>query len=123
MNWMSIYQSRHDMIKVEEDNGILVAAFSDEDRFNALITEPVKEKLLPYFSKPNTKLAFNLEGIKFIDSSGFSVFLSLLKAANNNYGQLKICNVHPEVKELFKVLQLHNVFELYDSLGDCIENF
>lgn len=111
------------MIEVEENNGILLAAFTDEDRFNALIAEPVKEKLLPYFSKPNTKLAFDLEGIKFIDSSGFSVFLSLLKAANNNYGQLKICNVNPEVKELFKVLQLHNVFELYDSREDCIENF
>lgn len=111
------------MIKVDENNGILVAFFSDEDRFNALITEPVKEKLLPFFSKPNTRLVVNLEGIKFIDSSGFSVFLSLMKAANNNYGQLKICNVHPEVKELFKVLQLHNVFELYDSLDECIESF
>lgn len=111
------------MIKVEDKDGILVASFSDEDRFNALITEPVKEKLLPYYSKPNTRLIINLGGIKFIDSSGFGVFLSLMKAANNNYGQLKICNLHPEVKELFKVLQLHNVFELYDSLEDCIESF
>jgi anti-sigma B factor antagonist len=111
------------MINVEENNGILVANFSDEDRFNALITEPVKEKLLPYFSKPNTRLAISLDGINFIDSSGFSVFLSLMKAANNNYGQLKICQVNPEVKELFKVLQLHNVFELFDSIDECIESF
>lgn len=123
MNWTPIFLTNNPMIKVEDKNGILVAFFSDEDRFNALITEPVKEKLLPFFSKPNTRLVLNLEGIKFIDSSGFSVFLSLMKAANNNYGQLKICNVHPEVKELFKVLQLHNVFELYDSLDECIESF
>ena len=111
------------MIQVDENNGILVARFTEGDRFNALITEPVKEKLLPYFSKPNTRLALSLKGIKFIDSSGFSVFLSLMKAANNNYGQLKICNVSDEVKELFKVLQLHNVFELYDSLEECLESF
>lgn len=123
MSWTSIYQTNNHMITVEENNGVLVAAFTEEDRFNALITEPVKEKLLPYFSRPNTRLIINLEGIKFIDSSGFSVFLSLMKAANNNYGQLKICNVHPEVKELFKVLQLHNVFELYDALDECLESF
>lgn len=123
MNWMRTLTINNPMIKVEDNDGVLVASFSDEDRFNALITEAVREKLLPYFARPNTRLIFNLEGIKFIDSSGFSVFLSLMKAANNNYGKLKICNVHPEVKELFKVLQLHNVFELYDSLDECIESF
>ncbi|MEX0987197.1 MAG: STAS domain-containing protein [Bacteroidales bacterium] len=111
------------MIEVKEKNGVLIASFTDEDRFNALITEPVKEKLLEYYSKPNTRLAVNLHGIKFIDSSGFSVFLTLMKAANNNYGELKICNVNPEVKELFQVLQLHNIFEIYDTLDDCIASF
>ena len=111
------------MIEVKEHNGILVAGFTDEDRFNGLITEPVKEKLLTYFNKPNTKLVLNLNGIKFIDSSGFSVFLSLMKAANNNYGELKICNIKSEVKELFKVLQLHNVFEIYDNCEECLSSF
>ena len=43
------------------------------------------------------------QGINFIDSSGFGVFLSALKAANNNYGQFKICNVDEDVMELFKI--------------------
>lgn len=111
------------MIEVNEKQGILVAGFTGQDRFNGLITEPVKEKLLAYYNKPNTRLVIDLEGIKFIDSSGFSVFLSLMKAANNNYGELKICNVNPEVKELFQVLQLHNVFEIYDHCKDCLDSF
>lgn len=111
------------MIEVSENNGVLIAKFSDQDRFNSLITEPVKETLLSYFTKPNTKLIVNLNGIKFIDSSGFSVFLSLMKAANNNYGELKICNITPEVKELFELLQLHNIFEIYDSQEECLQSF
>ncbi len=54
---------------------------------------------------------------------GFGVFLSALKAASNNYGQFKICNVSPEVMELFKLLQLHHVFEIYDELDACLESF
>jgi anti-sigma B factor antagonist len=88
-----------------------------------LISEPVKELLLDYFNKPNTRLVFDLKGVTFIDSSGFGVFLSAMKAANNNYGQFKICNVNPEVMELFKLLQLHHVFELYDELDTCLESF
>lgn len=111
------------MIEVNEINGVLVATFPDQDRFNALIAEPVKATLMGYYEKPNTKMVIDLEGIKFIDSSGFSVFLNLMKAANNNYGEIKICNANPEVKSLFEVLQLHNIFEIYNSLEECLKSF
>lgn len=111
------------MLKVNTINNVNVVSFQNTDRFNALIAEPVKEELLEFFNKPNAKLAINLEGVNFIDSSGFGVFLSTMKAANNNYGTLKICNVSEEVMELFKLLQLHNVFELFSSLDECIASF
>lgn len=111
------------MLETTNINDILVVKLKDSQRLNALITEPVKEALLNFFNKPNTSLVFDLEGITFIDSSGFGVFLSAMKAANNNYGQFKICNVNVDVMELFKLLQLHHVFEIYDELDSCLKSF
>ncbi len=111
------------MLKTETIQDIIVVRFDNVNRFNALIAEPVKEQLKQYFNKPKTKLILNLENIDFIDSTGFGVFLSIMKTANNNYGFFKICSINPEVMELFKLLQLHNVFEIYSSLEDCIESF
>lgn len=111
------------MLETKNINDILVVKLKDTERLSALITEPVKEQLLEYFNKPNTNLIFDLQGILFIDSSGFGVFLSAMKAANNNYGQFKICNVNSELMELFKLLQLHHVFEIYDQLNSCLESF
>ena len=111
------------MLKVDLINNINVASFENINRFNALITEPVKEQLNNLFNKPNTKLILNLEGINFIDSSGFGVFLSVMKTANVNFGHFKICNISKEVMELFKLLQLHNVFEIYSNLDDCLKSF
>lgn len=110
------------MITVDDKGGILIAKFTSEDRFNALIAEPVKEMLLGYYATPDTTLIIDLEGIKFIDSSGFGVFLSLMKAAKSSNGKFKICNLKPDVMELFKVLQLHNVFDIYDNVEECITN-
>jgi anti-sigma B factor antagonist len=111
------------MLKTEKINNITVVRFDNIDRFNALITEPVKEDLKSFFNNPGTRLVLNLEGIKYIDSSGFGVFLSILKTANNSKGQFKVCGISPEVMELFKLLQLHNVFALYKSLDECLESF
>jgi anti-sigma B factor antagonist len=111
------------MLEISNINDILIVKLKDTNRLNALITEPVKENLLEYFNKPNVNLIFDLQGITFIDSSGFGVFLSAMKAANNNYGQFKICNVNKDVMELFKLLQLHHVFEIYDELDACLVSF
>jgi len=111
------------MLKTEKINNVVVVSFEDTDKFNALISEPVKTELNSFFNKPNTKLILNLGEIKFIDSSGFGVFLSVMKTANNNYGFFKICNISNEVMELFKLLQLHNVFEIYNNLDDCLNSF
>jgi len=111
------------MLKTESIKDIIVVRFNNVNRFNALIAEPVKEQLKEYFTKPKTKLILNLESIDFIDSTGFGVFLSIMKTANNNYGFFKICNINSEVMELFKLLQLHNVFEIYNTLEDCVKSF
>ena len=111
------------MLETKNIKDILVVSLKETPRLNALIAEAVKEQLLEFFNKPNTRVVFDLKGITFIDSSGFGVFLSAIKAANNNYGQFKICNVSPEVMELFKLLQLHHVFEIYDELKPCLESF
>ncbi|MBA7591577.1 hypothetical protein ES708_33736 [subsurface metagenome] len=111
------------MLKTEKINNIDVVTFEGVKKFNALITEEVKEELTQFFEEPNTKLILNLKGINYVDSSGFGVFLSIMKTANNNYGYFKLCNIALEVMELFKLLQLHNIFEIYADLDDCIKSF
>ncbi|MBN1144598.1 MAG: STAS domain-containing protein [Bacteroidales bacterium] len=111
------------MLKVEKINNITVVRFDNIDRLNALISEPVKEDLKSFFNTPGTRLILNLEGIRYIDSSGFGVFLSILKASTNNKGTFKMCCFSSEVIELFKLLQLHNIFTLYATLDECLESF
>lgn len=111
------------MIESKNIEDILVVSLPDTNRFNSPNTETVKEELREIFTKANVDMVFSLEGINFIDSSGFGVFLAALKAAGNNYGRFKICNVSPGVMELFKLLQLHHVFEIYDGLEACLKSF
>lgn len=111
------------MLEIKEVQDVLIAKLKDSERLNALVTEPIREKLLELFSRSNTKLIFDLQGISFIDSTGFALFLQANKAANNNNGSFKICNVSSDVMELFRLLQLHHVFELYDGLDACLKSF
>jgi len=111
------------MLNIENVNDVTIVSFKNVNRFNAIISEEVKEKIKALFVSPNTKLIFDLSGVQFIDSSGFGVFLSIMKTANNSYGYFKISNINEEVMELFKLLQLHNVFEIYNKKEDALKSF
>ena len=111
------------MLKTENINDVIVVSFQDVNRFNALISDSVKEEVKSLFHTANIKLVMDLTGIDFVDSTGFGVFLSIMKTANNNHGYFKLCNINEEVMELFKLLQLHNVFEIYKNLDDALRSF
>lgn len=110
------------MIKVEKQNDIIIVSFDNIDRITTLIAESVKDNLKEIFQK-NPKMIIDLRGIKYIDSTGFGIFLSLLKIANTVNGKFKICNVSQEVYSLFRLLQLHNIMDIYQTTEECINTF
>lgn len=111
------------MLKHESNNGIEILSFDNVNKLNILIAQSLKEEVAQYLTKANTKLILNLEGIEYVDSSGFGALLSILRNAKNTESQFKICNISSDVMELVKLLQLHNVFDICNDLEKCIETF
>jgi anti-anti-sigma factor len=64
-----------------------------------------------------------MECIHFLDSSGFATFLSVSKAAHKNNGQIIFCNVTNSALDLFKVLQLHTVFNIIADRDEAVKSF
>lgn len=113
-----------ELFYIEKKDDVIIVRFKENvKKFNALITEEAKKQLNALYDTPNTKLILSLKGIKYIDSSGFGVLLSLMKTANNKYGFFKICDISDEVMELFKLLQLHNIFDIQDSMENCLKSY
>ncbi len=110
------------MLKSENLNGVIVYEFDQKDKLNAVISEDLKEEVGRHFEKPGTKLILGLGNIAFIDSSGFGALLSIMKKAKSNSGIFHIYNITPDVMSLFRLLQLHNVFKIYDTREDCVKS-
>jgi anti-sigma B factor antagonist len=111
------------MLKSENRNGVEILSFENVSKLNILVAQSLKEEMAQYLNKSGKNLVLNLEGIEYIDSSGFGALLSILRNAKNNNSTFKICNVSPDVLELVKLLQLHNVFEIYDNVEESIKSF
>ena len=112
------------MIIVDKlENNIDHVSFANLEKLDALVADDIRAELNKLFEVPNAKVVIDLQGVKYIDSSGFGCFLTTMKAARNNYGTLKICNIDTGVLPLFRSLQLHTVLDLQDDLTSCIDSF
>ncbi len=110
------------MINIEKQDSIDIVTFSVE-QINALITEEIKNEIIPLFSQPNASVIIDLADIKYIDSSGFGCLLTILKAAKNNYGALKLNITNEKVIAMFSTLFLNSVFDIYNDLDKCVKSF
>lgn len=104
------------MLNIEKVNNKYVVSFrKDVNRFNLLISDSVKDILEKFISHPKSSLVLDLEGIKFIDSTGFAALLSILEAARENNCSFQFKNVDPEVMELLELVKLKETFELCEN--------
>ena len=110
------------MINIEKRDKIDIISFT-VNKIDAMITDEVRASLNRLFDNSNSKVVIDLKGVEYIDSSGFSCFLSAMKEARNNFGILKFANPEPTIMNLFQTLYLHTVFQIYDDLEACIRSF
>jgi len=111
------------MLKFNSIGDVTEVKFENIQKINVLVSESIKTELQKLFEKPNAKVLINMEGVHFLDSSGFATFLTISKAANKNNGQIIFCNVTSSAFDLFKVLQLHTVFNIINDQADAVNSF
>ncbi len=111
------------MINIEKINDVLVVSLDKDTKLNVAISQKFKVEVTSFIDQPNMKIIIDLGGVDYIDSSGFGALLSVLRASKNQDAQLKLCKISPEVMELVKLLQLHSVFDIRESLDDCTKSF
>jgi anti-sigma B factor antagonist len=69
------------------------------------------------------KMIFNLENLQRISSSGIRVFIEAMRNLKDKNGNLKIANMTDSVRRIFKVVEIIDTFEIYNSLDEAIESF
>ena len=66
------------------------------------------------------KFVFQFEKLKYINSSGLGIIITLFTRARKNGGEIVICCVNDKVKELLVITKLNTVFTVTKSLETAL---
>jgi anti-sigma B factor antagonist len=68
-------------------------------------------------------LVFVLRDLKFVDSSGIGALLSCLRKAHALGGSVKLAELPMNVRQLFELVRMDRLFEIYDAKEKAIDSF
>ena len=93
---------------------ITVVAIGDDQVLDQII------KQLNKLVNANCKLVLSFEAVDFLSSAALSKLISLEKLVKSHRGQLRFCNVSPNVYELFAITRLDKLFDIKGDEHEAI---
>lgn len=93
-------------------SGDVLSVSLQAQRVDAGTAAALKEEL-KFDLEPSVKRAeVDLGGVKFIDSSGIGLLLSIYRKLPQDGAEVTLKNVDPAVQSVLELLRLHRIFKL-----------
>jgi anti-sigma B factor antagonist len=83
----------------------------------------LREKLKNVTSMGIQKVLIDMDSVPYIDSTGVGFLVSTHTSLTNDGGQLKLLKVKPKILEVFKIMNLLSVFEIFDDDEPAMKSF
>lgn len=107
-----------------EHEDILILAFRDAKILDdAKIQQIGKELIEKAGACLSKKVVLNFEGVAFMSSAMIGKLVLLSKKCKQDDIKLKLCNISPNVAEVFQIMRLNKVFDIQKDEEKAVASF
>ena len=112
-------------LQSQEIDDILVVLFSDAKILDEARIQQIGKELMDMAASAATsgKMVLNFEGVQFMSSAMIGKLVLLNKKAKADKIDLKLCNISPNVLEVFKITRLNKVFDIQTDQDKAVASF
>ncbi|MDD4856681.1 MAG: STAS domain-containing protein, partial [Candidatus Krumholzibacteria bacterium] len=82
-----------------------------EDKFNELV------------ASNSVRIVADLGGVNYISSAGWGIFVGEIKGIRQRNGDIKLAAMHPDVREVFDLLEFNTLLMPYGSTEEALSVF
>ena len=111
-------------INVTRVDSVTVVRFTESHILNEMYIQRCGRELLCLVDVERThQVLLSFEGVKFLSSIILSKLLTLNKKIKAQQGQLVLCDMDPEVEDLFSLTNLSRLFDIRDTQTEALATF
>ncbi|HLN72457.1 MAG: STAS domain-containing protein [Methylococcaceae bacterium] len=91
-------------------------------RIDTVHSSALESEVNQLFANGEKNLIFNCSEVDYISSSGLRIFLVAQKKAISINGKLYLCNMQPAIQEIFRISGFSNLFKIFATQQEVLEN-
>ena len=103
---------------IKKDNAFIVYLRGHVDITVSASIEKAIDKLIS--PEPESHLLLNMKGVDYVSSAGLGIFISLMNSFKKRNKKLAFCSIDPDVKKIFKVVKLTEVFDIFKTEEEAL---
>jgi anti-anti-sigma factor len=85
---------------------------------------PLLESEMTALLENNQKnIVMDCHGLDYVSSSGLRVLLKSLKQVRSAGGKLALCNLQPQISQIFKISGFDHLFEIHPGKSEALASF
>jgi len=111
-------------LMTQSNGDVTVAYFTESQILDETKIAQLTQELTKVAERiPGGKLLLNFNDVHFMSSSVLGKLIALNKRCKADETALKLCNISPQIMEVFKITNLHRVFEIHEDEAKAISAF
>lgn len=101
--------------------GVEILRFQGD--LNASEMIKIKDRLTRLLNKNHKKLLLDLKQAKRVELAGLGILVDRLMKVRAQKGDIKLCNLRPEVEKTFQMIGVSDLMESFHSEEEAIRSF
>ena len=119
---MSQAPRRH--LRLETIGGVTVVSFVDSKIVTEENIQEVGDQLYSLVEDEGHKqLLLNFGNVQYLSSAALGKLINLKKKVSAVKGKLKLCCIHQDLLEVFRITRLDQVFEIYPEEQTALDKY
>lgn len=111
-------------LEVNEVGDVTVVHFRDQKIIEDLGIQELGQELFQLVEVDNCrKMVLNFSAVDFLSSAALGKLITLDKKMKTKSGKLRLCNIRPEIYEVFAITRLNRLFDIKDEEADALAGF
>ena len=117
-------QPRRRRLEVEDIGDVTVVNFTDKKILDEQNIQIIGEQLFSLVEElGRRKLLLNFNNVEYLSSAALGKFITLSKKVQTAGGKLILCNIDPQIYEVFEITKLNKYFNIHKEEQAALQAF